>query len=468
MVLCGHILDLKGRKRMLEKIIPVVFKELLRPPVSIGDIENYGELSRGDVISCVFDELLEENAHQLFTGYAGHIHESSHRDAYYYTRITCNFLHLAVRLQRSDLVIKLLDEYHVNPRQNLQYIQGKEEESYDLPSREKVIDDESFSITTLELAQKTGNTQIVDLINTAMNSSAQHEQGKDKDDGYIADVESEKIQTAKPIHYKKRLILGDGNFSYSRALSKKQQEKGLEHFPEALTVTEYANQETLTNTYSSTETEVDFKNFNANLCALLAQGAKAIGDVDATKIDQAFRDKRFKRIHFNFPYYNDNKSSPAQKKAKTRELVGNFFESAAKIQEPGDRIHMALVTGFRDPVWYENATYGVGDFCERHGYVYIKKHGFIDGTKKRYPGYFHVKTASNTSVETAEKGREFIFEKRMPGKDYQASSEIKKTNRGVSERILRAIETDSDSSSYVEHSDEEQTTGNNTLGFLAL
>lgn len=447
---------------MFENIIPIVFTELLSSPIYKYRIENYETLSSAMVMDAVFDELSEENAHQSFTGSASYIHESSSRDDYYFTSITCNFLHLAIRLQRSDIVNRLLNDFHVNPRINLEWTNSREHESYDLPHRGKEITDDSNSISSLELAKRVSNSEIIELLNTSMNRSVKHELAP-TEDGYEADFESEQPQSNKPIRYKKRLILGDGNLSYSRALSKKQRTKGLDRFPEALTVTEYSDQQSLANTYNLQETETDFKNFTANTRVLQEQGAEIILGVDATKIGLDFKERKFKRIHFNFPYYNDTTSTPAQKKLKTRQLVGKFFESASKIQEPGNRIHMALVTGFSDPVWYESTTYGVGEFCEQYGYAFIKKHRFIDRENKRYPGYFHVKTASNTSVSTAENGREFIFEKKSPGTQYLNSSVNKKTAHGVTRKVLRPIDTDSDSSSYVEHSDTEQPIGKRAL-----
>lgn len=60
---------------------------------------------------------------------------------------------------------------------------------------------------------------------------------------YETDTEVSEIKKEKK--YKSRLILGDGNLSYSRALLAKQQNKGHEDFFKALTVTEYCQEEEL-------------------------------------------------------------------------------------------------------------------------------------------------------------------------------------------------------------------------------
>lgn len=272
------------------------------------------------------------------------------------------------------------------------------------------------------------------------------------DEGYEADLDVAPKKGA----YKKRLILGDGNLSYSRALLEKRMGAGQDGFAESMTVTEYNPEDKLLETYKAPGTTTQFKNFEENVTMLREMGAEVILGVDATALEDAFHDRRFKRIHFNFPYYHEDKLSPDANKAKTRELVGNFFASAAAIQQPGDRIHMGLVTGFRDPVWYENATYGVAEFCETYGYVYIAKRNFIDPTKgSRYPGYFHVKTSSEQAVNTAQTGREFIFEKKIPGKQYEHSSQKKKTSRHVEYSVLKPRDTDSGTSSYEEHSEHE-------------
>jgi hypothetical protein len=277
-----------------------------------------------------------------------------------------------------------------------------------------------------------------------------------KKESHDSDSKEEDNDVPELKRSKSRLILGDGNFSFSRAYLQKQIKKQKDNNstldPSDILVTEYASEQSLKDTYISEATETKFRNFEENVTALRAIGAKVSFVVDARNIHGLFADRRFKRIHFNFPYYNDSHLNPAQNKEQTRQLVGDFFASAAQIQQPGDRIHMALVTRFaKDPVWYENATYGVAQFCEQYGYAYVKKREFIDPDKgKRYPGYFHVKTGANTAVETAETGREYIFEKKRPGIVYEDLREARETNRMVNTLVLKDIHTDSDSSSCIE------------------
>lgn len=455
---------------MIDQIIPVVFTDLLNQNnISINDIEDYERLSHIDVVKYIIDEISEENVNQTFKGFAAYLHESSSGTTFRSTTITCNVLHLAIKLGVPMCVGVLLD-YNANPTVDLIYKHTSSKESNNFPE-DDTSSANSTTISTLALAKAGGNKDIIALIEKAMNAinppkapmkvSAKNKllkkpTGKESEEGYESDIET--APSTKPhTRYKKRLILGDGNFSYSRALVKKQQDNGKKDLATALTVTEYCQQEELKEKYAQSPTNDVYKNFQANLNALGEMGVEVIFGVDATKIHTMFNDRRFKRIHFNFPYFYDEGLTAQQKKEKTRELVGNFFRSAAKIQQPGDRIHMGLVTGFDDPVWYEDATYGVAEFSEKEGYAYIKKRDFIDPDKGvRYPGYSHVKTSSNATVTTAETGREFIFEKKIQGKNYKNSNRIKTTTKGVKKTVLIEKMTDDDSSSYVEHSSSDE------------
>jgi hypothetical protein len=449
---------------MKEKIIPILFQEYLVGRMSSYDFDDYELNSSSKVQRSLLDGLSKENAADFFEGTASRIHESSHRDVFYYHHIRCNFLHIAIQLNEVACVEQLLNEYNVSPIESLVYTYSREQTDNDNDTdRESEKEEKTTIVSPVNLAKD--KPAILFLINTAIQRKSQSKAmaaaAEDleeyptapSDFGYDADADE---KAPKEIKYKKRLILGDGNLSYSRALLQKRQNANHANFSGAMTVTEYNSENALKATYTAQETNAEFRNFQANVDALRERGAEVILGVDARNIHSMFNDRRFKRIHFNFPYYHDSSLSPAANKAKTRELVGDFFKSATQIQQPGDRIHMGLVTGFTDQVWYENATYGVAEFCETYGYVYIKKRNFIDSEKGlRYPGYVHVKTSSGQSVSTAETGREFIFEKKIPGKQYEHSSQKKKTTRSVEHPVLKSRDTDSDSSSYVEHSDDE-------------
>lgn len=448
---------------MKEKIIPILFREYLSGRMFDYDFEDYERNSSPDVQRSLLDGLSRINANAFFEGTASRIHESSHRDVFYYHHIACNFLHIAIQLNDIYYVEKLLNEYNVNPVAPMLYTYSKEQtDNQNDTDRESKKEEETITISPTSLAKD--NPEILALLNAAIQrkskstaitdalENAEEQASAAYELDYDADSD-EKEQ--KKIKYKKRLILGDGNLSYSRALLAKQKTKGYDEFSHALTVTEYSTEEQLQQKYPLPETLNSFKNFRSNVDALRESGAEVIFGVDATNIHTMFNDRRFRRIHFNFPYYYDDNLTPQEKKEMTRNLVGRFFASAAEIQQPGDRIHMALATGFRDPVWYEDATYGVGEFCEVHGYAYIKKRKFIDPIKSRYAGYGHVKTSDSTAVTTAKEGREFIFEKKIPRKNYEGSSQKKFTSSRESRSVLKSIGTDSDSSSYVEHSDYE-------------
>ncbi len=442
---------------MKEKVIPILFQKYFVSRMYSDDFDDYELNSSPEVQRSLLDDLSEENAHKFFEGVASRIHESSHRDVFYYHNIRCNFLHIAIQLNDVSCVEKLLNEYNINPLEPLVYIYSKEQKDND-KDRELEKEEKVITISPFDLAK--GREDILSLLNAATTGKKQikadvlHDVKENpdalSDAGYETDIE----ETKKQKKYKSRLILGDGNLSYSRALLKKRMDAAQDDFAKSMTVTEYNTEDDLREIYQDPGTNTKFKNFEQNVTMLREMGAEVILGVDATALEDAFSERRFKRIHFNFPYYHDEALSANANKAKTRQLVGQFFSSAATIQQPGDRIHMGLVTGFRDPVWYENATYGVAEFCETYGYVYIAKRNFIDPAKgSRYPGYFHVKTSSGQTVNTADTGREFIFEKKIPGKQYEHSSQKKKTSHSVEHPVLKQRDTDSGTSSYENHSD---------------
>jgi|GEM_PF-5627587 len=457
---------------MVNKIIPVVFFDLLQHPIKMEDISDYQILASES--HKVFDDLNSSNADESFVEGVGHIHESSHRDMYYFTRITCRFLHLAIQLQRSDIVRALLNEYQVSPLTPLQCEHHIDETCYheDMNgSCNEVIDERKrVEITPLELARRINHPEIIDQLERAINLQSCSVQSvtliseasvdslsENNDNDAATQIEREEEMLATSQRKKTRLILGDGNFSYSRGLAAKRAIHGQNNFSESLVVTEFNSEASLKAIYAAPGTGEDFRNFEENMDYLREKGAEIHFNIDASSVDRDFSGRHFERVHFNFPYFHDSDLSPRKNKAETKKLIAKFFESVSKIQRPGDRIHMALATGFaRDPVWYEDATYGV-QICEQWGYAYINKRNFVDPEKgARYPGYCHVKTSADTHVTTAEKGREFIFEKKIPGKNYEPSSETRCTTRGVRVPVLRRMATDSDTSSY----DSDNESGN--------
>ncbi len=273
-----------------------------------------------------------------------------------------------------------------------------------------------------------------------------------KDEGYEADAEA----LQQPKKYKSRLIVGDGNLSYARALLTKH--PGI---ASSVTVTEVATQKGLEAIHAQKELKkpAKYRNFKRNVSVLSKMGSEPRFSVDATQLHTLFSGQRFKRIHFNFPYIPAVGSGGfKQAQEKNRKLVYDFFKSASKIQKPRDRIHLALpkLKNEKKEAWHQEATYAIRSASKEFHYELIFKRKFVDdGKSGRYTGYFHVKTNSSERVNTASSGREFVFEKK---EDSEALSPPVKEIKDYAETIkFLSLETDSGSSSYLDFTSNEES-----------
>ncbi|MBS0648016.1 MAG: DUF2431 domain-containing protein [Verrucomicrobia bacterium] len=211
-----------------------------------------------------------------------------------------------------------------------------------------------------------------------------------------------------PPPLRKRLLLGEGNFSYIVSLLKKHR---LTHpnLGTAITATEIDNK--LYDSYSLT------------IHNLRKDGALVLYGVDASKIDAHFKGKRFERIHWNCPYI-----VPLE---ELRKLISKFFQAAHSLQLTGDRIQMALAIngkGQKPDDYYatrQTAYYNIVSAATTVGYRLIGKRRF-DVT--RYPDYLHAKTGKEEGFDCLK--REFIFEKvnlreklEIPSRDIASKAE---------------------------------------------
>lgn len=203
---------------------------------------------------------------------------------------------------------------------------------------------------------------------------------------------------------KKRLILGDGNFSYTKGLIEKFTRK-------------HPNQVNLAKNITATEFKMRdvikacFPESKKILRYLKKSGVSLEFGVDATTIHKIYRGRRFERIQFNHPWKFQNGR-------ETEELVIYFFQSAKHLQEPGDRIQMRLAD---DPIASYYSHYHIGEASAWAGYKLCELRKFnISGDHsgaERYPGYRHKKTHHNNDQLYGAhlRGNEYIFEKTRNG-----------------------------------------------------
>ncbi|MCL5260704.1 MAG: DUF2431 domain-containing protein [Gammaproteobacteria bacterium] len=278
--------------------------------------------------------------------------------------------------------------------------------------------------------------------------------------------EEKKEAKAKPKHirYKKRLVVGDGNFTFTEGMLKKHEEDcpGL---AKAITATELLSEEKLTAVLPDS--------FPQRIASLKEQGVKVHFEIDATKIDQkqkALEPRRYKRIHFNCPQLGAGTGSNNYQDRKIPKMLKAFFASAAKIQKTGDRIHMVLPRpgeyGEGNRKFRQAGIYGIFAASAKAGYVLIAKHKFVGDEGQRYTLYEHMITGKSASADVTESSREYIFKKtKMTYEQIRAHSKygaggLYNVNiKGVMKRYsyLNEPKTDDGSSSYVESDTDDNS-----------
>ncbi len=187
---------------------------------------------------------------------------------------------------------------------------------------------------------------------------------------------------------KTRLFVGEGDFSYTEALIQKHQATH-PHLPQAITATELKQPE-----------PVAKKKIAKRVETLTRMGVKVLLGIDALKIDQTFKGKRFERIHWNCPFGEARGDRSVFKGA-----IPAFFQASSVLQMAGDRIHVTLMQeeGYWETRQKENP---IVLASTKAGYRLIRKRIF---GPERYAGYQHVKTDQHK--HDGGKRREFVFQK---------------------------------------------------------
>jgi len=200
----------------------------------------------------------------------------------------------------------------------------------------------------------------------------------------------------KKKRYRRRLILGEADFSYTQAFIKHKR-KELEDFDESAFVssivsTEFKSEEELKKLYSD---------FEQNVHALKELNVDIQYGIDATKIHEGKckKGERFKRIQFNAPFVAGDNAPKKGEITPTAKMLKSFFASAAKVQKEGDRVHVVLVEkthldydkskGGAGRKFWLGRKYAIVDALGDN-YKLIKKRPFVTGRNKvRYEGYKH-------------------------------------------------------------------------------
>jgi hypothetical protein len=240
----------------------------------------------------------------------------------------------------------------------------------------------------------------------------------------------------------KRLLIGEGDFSYTEALLNQHQQSHPQ-LGSALVATGYGP---------------IMPSALARCQALEQRGVKVLQGIDGCKIDEVFKEKPFKRIQWNCPF--GGKSSSEREAFKA--VIPQFFKSCAAMQEKGDRVHVTLVQAKDSDYWKERqkeSSIVLGSTSTK--YRLIRKRRF---DTNRYPGYTHTKS-DGTPCNLGDEKREFVFEN-IGSMDVEKDPQKKEYTIGYNppesaqaEKLEDAYfecSTDEDSSVYYD-SDEEET-----------
>lgn len=192
---------------------------------------------------------------------------------------------------------------------------------------------------------------------------------------------------------KKRLFVGEGDFSYTEALLKKHQ-KTHPNLGKSIVATDLYI--------------VENEGINIRIQKLKEAGVEVKSGVDARSLHEFFKEQRFKRIHWNCPF-----KFQQDEKEEFKDVIPQFFKACNQLQKVKDRVHVTLVQNEDDSLdtWHTKNRQKQNPIVlgsASVGYRLIRKRVFGN---QRYPGYRHVKSGRTTEYIEGGVEREFVFEK---------------------------------------------------------
>lgn len=216
--------------------------------------------------------------------------------------------------------------------------------------------------------------------------------------------------SSQPVRYKKILLIGEADFSFSSAYLRKHIEDN-SGLGSNIVATAYETEAHLRGQYGTS--------FEVNTSYLREQGVTLLFGIDAMQIHQHpdFQNEKFDAIHFNFPH-----DGSSYKTGRLKKLLGQFFDSATKLQNENGKIYMGLPKvpipvpinpdterPFASNYFYKVCSYDIYENTLAAGYRLMTVRHFGD---ERYPGYAHVETRYAKGASVVKKfPREYVFVK---------------------------------------------------------
>ncbi|CAF3228624.1 unnamed protein product [Rotaria socialis] len=217
---------------------------------------------------------------------------------------------------------------------------------------------------------------------------------------------------------KTRLLVGEGDFSFTDALLEKHA-----FTREEIIATELRSKEDTIRLYKNDgiQRRLRYLEKKPNVTIQF--------EIDATQLHVHYKRQQFHRVYFNFPCTDI---------LGTLKMLRDFFQSAAKVQDVGHRVLLTLVclpgdekkTADDHRKYWHGYVYGMVNASQSAGYRLIQKRRFNDSEKKfrRYGNkYVHRLTYGPKSSKHAKDARQYVFEREQRSVKYRENKIYKIT-----------------------------------------
>ncbi|OQS02213.1 hypothetical protein THRCLA_05388 [Thraustotheca clavata] len=208
---------------------------------------------------------------------------------------------------------------------------------------------------------------------------------EDEDDNSV-EQEPFTIENALVAKDKSVLTVGDGNFSFSLALTKYLSASNL------LTATSHESNATVLETYPDS---------SRIFTALNNLGVRVLHEIDATNAQQLQTLGSFDRVVWNFPCVRMENGADGQNNEmeENKKLLHGFFTAVQSILQPGGEVHVTHKTKPPFGQW------GIVEIAKTCGLVHL---GSVVFDRCLYPGYSNKKVLSKGSFPIWD-SETFIF-----------------------------------------------------------
>ncbi|KAM9979747.1 hypothetical protein ACTFIZ_005984 [Dictyostelium cf. discoideum] len=244
------------------------------------------------------------------------------------------------------------------------------------------------------------------------------------------------LPKCKAERHHKILFVGEGNFSFSKSLLEKHNQKFHTNDKNFLKIT--ASDLYISETVSDQFKDCDdvLKQNEVIIYKCLEESCGRNDEKYATKINEL--NERYSKIYWSMPHDRSSFSSPS-----LPNLISNFCLSCSEVQNIGDKVHLIISQTLKKPnptyhtEFQQGMVYNIIEGPFIAGYILEKRIRFDD---QRYKGYTHQQTKGEKNVENGNNRMEFVFKK--SGEILENYKNIAPTLRSVGELKLDGNDND--------------------------